>query len=197
MAITEDGPISWERMIGARDKVQRRLDSSTACLRGAVSIPHAVIGGNAVAAWVSTIDPDAVRGTPNVDLLIDRANLSRAMTAILNAGFVQAFGSVADSFLESPNSRPNSRIRLFFAGERISTRCERPLPRVTDSMRIGRLDVISLESLVEMKLVAHRTIDRVHLRDMIDVGLIDATWTSTLPAELGSRLQQLLNTPDG
>jgi hypothetical protein len=37
--------------------------------------------------------------------------------------------------------------------------------------------------------------DRVHLRDMIDVGLIDATWPMKLPSELGARLQSLLDMP--
>ncbi|MEM8945803.1 MAG: hypothetical protein AAGD11_11525 [Planctomycetota bacterium] len=48
-----------------------------------------------------------------------------------------------------------------------------------------------------MKLVAHRLKDRVHLRDMIDVGLIDETWPAKYPGELGQRLQVLLDDPDG
>lgn len=32
---------------------------------------------------------------------------------------------------------------------------------------------------------------------MIDVGLIDQTWTARFPAELAARLQHLLDTPDG
>jgi hypothetical protein len=48
-----------------------------------------------------------------------------------------------------------------------------------------------------MKLVSHRRIDRVHLRDMIGVGLIDAAWPARLPKALGDRLQQLLDDPNG
>jgi hypothetical protein len=32
---------------------------------------------------------------------------------------------------------------------------------------------------------------------MIDVGLIDATWPARFQAELGARLQTLLDDPDG
>jgi hypothetical protein len=32
---------------------------------------------------------------------------------------------------------------------------------------------------------------------MIDVGLIDATWPARLPPELGARLQQILDPPEG
>jgi hypothetical protein len=35
--------------------------------------------------------------------------------------------------------------------------------------------IVALDALVRKKLIAHRLIDRAHLRDMIGVGLIDAT----------------------
>jgi len=35
--------------------------------------------------------------------------------------------------------------------------------------------VLSLEALVRMKLTSYRDKDRMHLRDMLDVGLIDHT----------------------
>jgi hypothetical protein len=37
----------------------------------------------------------------------------------------------------------------------------------------------------------------MHLRDLIEVGLVDPSWQSRLPSELGQRLQQLLDTPEG
>jgi len=39
--------------------------------------------------------------------------------------------------------------------------------------------------------------DRTHLRDLLDVGLIDATWLGRLPAELAGRLKGLIETPEG
>jgi len=39
--------------------------------------------------------------------------------------------------------------------------------------------------------------DRVDLRDMLDVGLIDASWKSRFSPELAARLQQLIDTPEG
>jgi hypothetical protein len=39
--------------------------------------------------------------------------------------------------------------------------------------------------------------DRTHLRDLIGVGLVDATWSARLPPLLGARLQQLLDDPNG
>ena len=48
-----------------------------------------------------------------------------------------------------------------------------------------------------MKLIAYRDKDRTHLRDLIDIELLDATWPERFEGELGDRLQKLLDDPDG
>jgi len=45
----------FERMYRAVELVKQRLDRTCIALRNA-NVPYAVIGGNAVAAWVATID---------------------------------------------------------------------------------------------------------------------------------------------
>ena len=62
---------SWERMIAAVDAVRERACRATDALSEA-GIPHAVIGDNAVAAWVARVDAEAVRNTKDVDLLVRR-----------------------------------------------------------------------------------------------------------------------------
>ena len=47
-----------------------------------------------------------------------------------------------------------------------------------------------------MKLIAWRDKDRTHLRDLIGVGLIDATWPAAFRRRW-RRLQQLLDDPNG
>ena len=56
---------------------------------------------------------------------------------------------------------------------------------------------VSLEPLVRMKLVSNRRKDQVHLEDMIQLGLIDATWPARFPPVLAERLQHILDTPGG
>ena len=53
--------------------------------------------------------------------------------------------------------------------------------------------VISLAGLVRMKLMSNRDQDRVHLRDLIDVGLVDRELLQALPTDLASRLDALLS----
>ena len=58
-----------ERMGRAVEKVQERLHRAAKGLE-AHNVPYAIIGGNAVAAWVAKIDAGAVRTTRDVDILI-------------------------------------------------------------------------------------------------------------------------------
>jgi hypothetical protein len=39
--------------------------------------------------------------------------------------------------------------------------------------------------------------DGMYLRDMLDVGLIDSSWVARFSPELGGRLQQLIDAPEG
>jgi hypothetical protein len=48
-----------------------------------------------------------------------------------------------------------------------------------------------------MKLTSFRDKDRVHLRDLMNVGLVDESWLLKVPAQLRSRLQELLDSPEG
>ncbi len=56
---------------------------------------------------------------------------------------------------------------------------------------------LSLESLVRMKLNVFRRKDQMHLIDMVSVGLIDETWIPRYSPELATRLQQILDDPEG
>ena len=64
-------PATIERMLRPVELVRDRLRRTAAALEQA-KVPYAVIGGNAVAAWVTRVDPSAVRFTQDVDILINR-----------------------------------------------------------------------------------------------------------------------------
>src|SRR5713101_7414288 len=92
------GDVSWERMIRAVEKVRERLLRATSALQDA-GVPYAVVGGNAVAAWVSRVDEAAVRNTQDVDVLIRRTDLEAAKAALAAAGFVFRHVKSIDMFL--------------------------------------------------------------------------------------------------
>lgn len=87
MPPTQYGNVSWERMIRAVEKVRDRLLRAAAAL-DKVGVPYAVVGGNAVAAWVSRVDEAAVRNTQNVDILLRRTDLPAATDALSSVGFI-------------------------------------------------------------------------------------------------------------
>jgi hypothetical protein len=100
-------------------------------------------------------------------------------------------------FLDGPGARARDAVHILFAGERV--RSDDPLPAadVSESEATPAFRVLTLEALVRMKLTSYRDKDRGHLRDLIDVGLIDASWKARLPTELAARLQELLDNPEG
>lgn len=72
---------------------------------------------------------------------------------------------------------------------------EQASPDVAESERGAEFQVANLEALVHMKLISNRLKDKVHLLDLIGVGLIDATWPTRFPPPLGERLQELIDNP--
>jgi len=190
------GEVSWERMIRAVEKVRERLRRAVAALEAA-GIPYAVAGGNAVAAWVSRIDEAAVRNTQDVDILLRRSDLPAATEALNKAGFVYRHAKGLDMFLDGPNARARDAVHIVFASEKVKSESLMASPDVNESEVTEAFRLVTLEALVRMKLTAFRDKDRTHLRDLIDVGLLDTTWVNRLPSELAVRLQTLLDTPEG
>ena len=48
-----------------------------------------------------------------------------------------------------------------------------------------------------MTLNSFQNEDRMHLRDLLEIGLIDSSWLPHLLPEHAARLQQLIDDPDG
>src|SRR5579863_5678264 len=74
-----------DRMERAVSMVRERLLRATAALNQA-GVPYAVVGGNAVASWVATIDEGAVRTTRDIDLLVRRSDLPTITSALEQIG---------------------------------------------------------------------------------------------------------------
>jgi len=176
----------------AIERVEKQLREFTSAL-DAAGIPYAVIGGNAVAAWVSTIDPDATRATKDVDILVRRGDMTRIAAAVKSLGLEQEEVLGVPMFVERDDPSPKRAVHLIYADEPLQERNPRPAPSVSDSQRSkqGYL-VINLPELVRMKLEAFRLRDQTHLIDMLSIGLIDGTWATILPTELQTRFQQVL-----
>jgi hypothetical protein len=192
MRSTQDTSGIWERHVMALDDVTRQLERIAGALQGE-SIPFAFVGGQAVAMWVATKDPSAVRTTKDVDILLRREDLPRARKAALSVDldYFEVMG--VGMFLDRNDPNPRRAVHLVWAGEKVRPEYPCPSPTLGDVEFLEpNRPMVSLPGLVRMKLVSNRDQDRVHLRDMIDVGLIEREMLAKLPPVLADRLEALL-----
>jgi hypothetical protein len=185
-----------DRMVLAVERVRDRLERAVAILEAA-GVSYAVAGGNAVAAWVASVDPAAVRFTQDVDILLKRSDLETVAKAMEAAGFIRRHVAGIEMFLDGPDAKVRDAVHVVFANEKVRPEYPMAAPDVKEYATPIKARVLALEALVKMKLTSFRRKDQVHLLDMLGVGLIDATWKERLPPELGARLQELLDTPEG
>lgn len=189
-------------MIRAVEKVRQRLLRAATALRAA-GISYAVAGGNAVAAWVSRVDEAAVRNTRDVDILLRRRDLEAAKAALAKAGFIHrrvaSLGQPGgmDVFLDGPEASVRDAIHVVPAGEKVHPNNPLPSPDVSESEDADAFQLVRLDALVRMKLTSFLDKDRTHLRDLIEMGLVDESWLSRVPAVVRSRLEELLRNPEG
>lgn len=176
----------------ALDDVTQRLERITNALADA-SVPFALVGGQAVAMWVATRDPAAVRTTKDVDILLRREDLPTARAAALAAEMEYFEVQGVGMFLERDDPNPRKAVRVVWAGEKVRPDYVLPSPTIDERETLdpGKA-VVSLAGLVRMKLMANRDQDRLHLRDLIEVGLVNRDLIEDLPSELGRRLDELL-----
>jgi hypothetical protein len=190
------GEALLERMVAAVEKVRDRLLRAAKALE-ASKIAYAVVGGNAVAAWVARVDESAVRNTQDIDIVLRRSDLATAKEAMARHGFVYRYVKGVDLFLDGPDAKARDAVHVVFANEKVRSDYILPAPDVSEAELTPEFRLMMLEPLVRMKLTSFRRKDQVHLLDLIDVGLVDASWMERVPAELSARLRELLENPEG
>jgi hypothetical protein len=191
---TLDQPLNpWNRHVMALEDVTERLERICGALQEAL-VPYALVGGQAVAIWVATKDPAAVRTTKDVDILLRREDLPAARAAASKAGMEYFELMGVGMFLERTDPHPRKAVHLVWAGEKVRPNYEEPAPTIDQRQTLAPgMQVVSLAGLVRMKLTSNRDLDRVHLRDMIDVGLLGRDLLGDLPSKLAARLEALLS----
>jgi hypothetical protein len=132
-----------------------------------------------------------------VDIVLRRSDLPSARQALEQAGFVYRHVASIDMFLDGVDAKARDAVHIVFAAEKVRPEYASSVPDVSESEETGTFRLLSLEALVRMKLTSFRDKDRVHLRDLMGVDLIDESWLSRVPEALRGRLQELLDNPEG
>ncbi|NOT00421.1 MAG: hypothetical protein HOP29_07310 [Phycisphaerales bacterium] len=180
----------------AVERVEKLLRSTCHALDGE-GVLYAVVGGNAVAEWVGSVDEDAIRSTKDVDILLRRGDLPQAAAALDGIGLMQEEVLGVTVFISREDPSPKRGVHVVLAGERVREHYRHANPDVTESVRAASgFRVVKLLELVKMKLQAWRDVDRTHIRDMMSVGLIDDALAVQLPPDLLDRLEQIRQTPE-
>ncbi len=186
----------WIRMERGVERVTERLRKTVEVLENS-GIPYAIVGGHAVGAWVAQVDEAAVRNTRDVDVLIRPDDLPAMIEAMTRAGFHYRQTSGVDMFVEQPDASARDAVHLVLAGQMVRPDDFEANPDIEPIEKAERFRTLKFAALVRMKLNSFRDKDRVHLRDMISLGMIDASWPQRLPDVLGDRLRELLENPEG
>lgn len=148
------------------------------------------------------MDEAAVRNTRDVDIVLRRADLPAAAAALAGAGFIHrrvaSLGQPGglERFLDGSGASPRDALQVVLAGEKVRPDSPLPAPDVTESGPGGGFSLLNQEALVVMKLSAYRDKDRPHLRDLIELGLVDETWPGRVPPAVRGRLEALLRNPE-
>ncbi len=195
LQLTIVGDELWKRIGESMDRVELRLRKTVAILEAA-AIPFAIVGGNAVRIWVAQVDPAAVRATNDVDVLIRSENLEQVKQVMSENGYHYRKAAGLDMFLEGKDDSVRHAIHVVIANRMVKENDYEPNPDVEPSEYGDGIRTLPLERLVRMKLNSFRLKDRVHLLDMIDVGLIDTSWIDKFPEPLADRLRSLIKNPD-
>ncbi|MBN2559867.1 MAG: hypothetical protein JXQ75_02925 [Phycisphaerae bacterium] len=178
----------------AVNRVEKLLHKVAKAMEEA-GVPYAVIGGNAVAAWVATVDDGAVRATKDVDILVRRSDLAAVTDALRTVSLMPVEVLGVMMFVDRRRPNPKTGVHVVFAKERIRPHHTYPAPDPDETVRSDAGFVVGdLLALVRMKLQSFRDIDRVHIRDVLSVGLIDAPLAGKLPADLRKRLKEIQST---
>ena len=131
-----------DRMVGAVEKVRLRLVRATRALEAA-KVPYAVVGGNAVGAWVATVDETAVRNTQGVDILLRRTDLDSAKIALESNGFLYRHTAGLDVFLDGTTGKARDAVHVIFVNEKVRPTETVGNPDIDASERIGNFQVIA------------------------------------------------------
>lgn len=186
---------SFRNYVMAVDRVEQRLRKVTAALDEA-GVKYAVIGGNAVAAWVGRIDITATRSTKDVDLLCDRRDAERFAQVLQRLGFQRRDVLGMTMFLDPEDMSARNAVHVIWANELVRPTYAEPAPDVAESVRDPQgFAVIDLRPLVRMKLTSNRDIDRVHIRDLLSLNMITEEIRRSLSPALRKTLSEIEENP--
>ncbi|MGD0088479.1 MAG: hypothetical protein ABSE73_01035 [Planctomycetota bacterium] len=157
-------------------------------------VPHAVIGGLAVRAYLGSGGEPPSLTTRDLDILLRRADIGRARQALEAVGFMYREVLGLPAFIP-PGMKYRDGVHVVLSEEKVKADSLYPCPTFAPEALLDTQDgftCLDLRNLVFMKLTSFRPKDQSHLQDLLEMGLITAEVQASLPADLQTRLQQVV-----
>jgi hypothetical protein len=155
-------------------------------------IPHRVVGGMAVYLHVSHAEKDAGRLTRDIDIAVNRSDLERIAQEAAQHGFEYRHAAGVDMLLDPREPGSRRAVHIVFASEKVRPEYVEPVPGFErDPAILNGSWLMPVEELIRMKLTSFQDKDRVHVRDMDEVGLITPDIEASLQPVLRERLAHI------
>lgn len=131
--------------------------------------------------------------TRDIDMAVDRNDLSRITEAVEPFGFSYRHTAGLDMLVGARSPKARSAVHLLFVREKVRPQDLAAIPDFSPPVkaRAGTL-LAPIADLVLMKLIGFRFKDKAHTKDMQGVGLITPEVVASLPENLRARLAEVL-----
>jgi signal recognition particle subunit SEC65 len=170
------------------DQLFERIKRLHAALDSA-GIEYRVVGGLAVFFQVSMRKPGRGRSTEDVDIAIDRKELSRIADAAEKFGFRYRHVAGVDMLVDAETPRASTAVQLVFINEKVRPEYLEAVPGFSQPTRTAEGILLApVADLVKMKLTSFRMKDQLHLKDLDSARLITPEIEASLPEILRARL---------
>ena len=166
------------------------LHRVTSALRAA-GVEYRVIGGVAVFLYVAQRDPLSARVTRDIDLAVDRSDLTRIAEAVRPLGLALRHTAGVDMLVDSATPQARSAVHLVMVREKVRPEYAEASPGFSPPVTTEEGILLApVADLVRMKLTSYRLKDRVHIQDLDTAGLITPEVEAALGPELRRRLAE-------
>ncbi len=151
-------------------------------------VTYRIVGGFAVFIQVEQVEWIAARLTPDVDVMVNRADLEYIERAAERHGFEYR----PESSTNARGRGASSTVHLVYAREKFREDYLEPMPDFSEPVRTSTgICLAPVSDLVRMKLTSYRIIDRVHIQDLDSAELVTPEIEATLSAPLAARLAEI------
>jgi hypothetical protein len=173
-----------EQLFSVLDRLQKALS--------AAGVQYRLVGGMAVYLHVQGKNPMRARLTEDIDVAIDRIDLSAIAKSAAAFGFEYRHAAGVDLLVDRAQPKTRSAVHFVFIREKVRPEYLEPVPDFSEPVRTEEGVLLApVEDLVRMKLTSFRLRDQVHIQDLDSVRLITPEIEVSLSSELKERLRQV------